>query len=376
MLWIIDPADHWSIIKMQNEAEIMVWLIPGALIAVGFIAGVIFERLILRKLNKIFMRTRWEGMKVLISSLQGIAIIWFTVAGASAAVNNIEMSPALFGLLQKILLVIILLSATLVTARLVKGFISLYSMREGGALRSISIFSHLATLIVFALGLMIILQTLGVSITPLITALGIGGLAVALALQDTLSNLFSGLLIIATGQIKKGDYVKLDSGSEGYVTDITWKNTTIRGIPNNMIIVPNSQLSSTIITNFYQPEKTLRVKVEVGVSYESDLEKVEQVTLEVARDVMREAEGGVPEFEPYIRFHTFDDFSINFTAYMSADEYFGQYTVRHEFVKRLHDRYRKEGIVIPFPIRTLHMSEHTEHQLRSALSASSPESGR
>lgn len=346
---------------MLNEELLKELLLPAALIIAGFISGVIFERLVLKKLNKIFEKTKWEGIKVVIGSLHGIAVIWCTVAGASAAVNNIIMPPALFSLLQRVLLVIIMLSATLLLARLANGFINLYTKKTDKAGRSISIFSHLTTLIVFIIGLMIILQTLGVSITPLITALGIGGLAVALALQDTLSNLFSGLLIIATGQIKTGDYVKLESGSEGYVTDITWKNTTIRAIPNNMIIVPNSQLSSTIITNYYQPYKDLMVRVEVGVSYESDLQKVEEVTVEVAREVMQKISGGVPSFEPYVRFHTFDDFSINFTAVMSAGEYFDQYIVKHEFVKRLHERYRIEGIVIPFPIRTVYMDQHAAH---------------
>jgi small-conductance mechanosensitive channel len=345
---------------MFNEELLKDALLPAALLAAGFIAGVIFERLVLRKLHRVFKKTQWEGINVVIGSLRGITIIWFTVAGASAAVNNIIMPPSLYTLIQRILLVIIILSATLLLARLATGFIKLYTRRGEGIEYSISIFSHLTTLIIFIIGLMIILQTLGISITPLITALGIGGLAVALALQDTLSNLFSGLLIIATGQIKQGDYVKLESGSEGYVTDITWKNTTIRAIPNNMVIVPNSKLSSTIITNYYQPHKELLVRVEVGVSYESDLRHVERVTVDVARGVMKGAHGGVPGFEPYVRFHTFADFSINFTVVMSAGEYFDQYRVKHEFVKKLHERYRTEGIVIPFPIRTVYMDQKTE----------------
>ena len=202
-----------------------------------------------------------------------------------------------------------------------------------------------------------ILHSLGISITPILTALGVGGLAAALALQPTLANLFSGLQIIAAKQLHPGDYIKLDSGEEGYVTDIAWRNTIIRALPNNMIIVPNSKLASAIVTNYYQPEQEMAVLVQVGVSYKSDLKKVEEVTIEVGKEIMREVEGGVPDFEPFIRYHTFDDSSINFTVILRTTEYVGQYLIKHEFIKRLHKRYNKEGIVIPFPIRTIHMDQ-------------------
>ena len=151
--------------------------------------------------------------------------------------------------------------------------------------------------------------------------------------------------------------MKLDSGEEGYVADITWRNTIIRALPNNMIIVPNSKIASTIVTNYYQPEQETAVLIQVGVSYDSDLKKVEKVTIEVGAEIMKEVEGGVPEFEPFIRYHTFDDFSINFTVILRTKEYVGNYLIKHEFIKRLHERYDKEGIVIPFPIRTVYMPE-------------------
>jgi len=137
--------------------------------------------------------------------------------------------------------------------------------------------------------------------------------------------------------------------------DITWRNTVIRQLPNNLIIIPNRKLSEAIVTNFNMPEKELAVLIQVGVSYDSDLEKVEKVTIEVAKEVMKEVQGGVPKFEPFIRYHTFDDFSINFTVILRAKEFVDQYLIKHEFVKRLKKRYDEEGIVIPFPIRTVYL---------------------
>jgi len=338
----------------------MNWVLPSALIAGGFLIGIIFEKVIIKKLKSVALRTKWKGDEIIISSIQGVTTLWFVIAGIYVAILYIPINPTFLSLLQKILLVIIIFSGTLVIARIAAGFADSYANKVKGVLASTTIFLNLTKLLVFLIGILIILQTLGISISPILTALGIGGLAVALALQDTLSNLFSGLQIIASRQVRPGDYVKLNSGEEGYVTDITWRNTTIRAIPDNMIIVPNSKLASTILTNYHQPAKVMSVIVQIGVSYDSDLAKVEKVTLEVAKEILREIEGGIPDFEPFIRYHTFADFSINFNVILRAKEFFDQYLIKHEFIKRIHKRYKKEGIEIPFPIRTIHMeSENT-----------------
>jgi small-conductance mechanosensitive channel len=128
----------------------------------------------------------------------------------------------------------------------------------------------------------------------------------------------------------------LTSGEEGYVTDITWRNTTIKEIPNNLIIVPNKNLASAIFKNYHLPAKEIVFQVPVGVSYESDLDQIEQVTLNVAQEVMEHVPGGVPEFKPFIRYQEFGEFSINFTVFLRTKEFFDQRLVKHEFIKRLH----------------------------------------
>jgi small-conductance mechanosensitive channel len=205
------------------------------------------------------------------------------------------------------------------------------------------------------LAILIGLDTVGVSITPLIASLGVGSLAVALALQSPLTNFFAGVQIVGDKPIEIGQYIKLDSGEEGYVTRVGWRSTTIRALPNNLIVIPNSRIMSSIITNYYLPEKALSVIVQVGVAYSSDLEHVEKVTIDVGRTVQQEVEGGKKDFEPFIRYHTFGESSINFSVILRAEEFVNTYLLKHEFIKRLHRRYREEGIVIPFPIRTLDM---------------------
>ncbi len=342
---------------MTGNYNVIQWVTPVGLILGGLLIGLFVDRFALGRLRKLVARTRWNGDEMVINALRGMPLLWMTLLGAYASLQSLPLSDSWRNFAQKALLVIAILSVTIFAANVAARLVGLYARRIEGTLPATSLFANLTKLFVFLIGSLIILQTLNISITPILTALGVGGLAVALALQDTLSNLFSGLQVIASRQVKPGDYVKLESGEEGYVTDITWRNTAIRALPNNMVIVPNSKLASTLVTNYYQPEKEMSVLVQVGVSYISDLKKVEKITIEVAREVMREVNGGVPEFEPFIRYHTFADFSVNFTVILRAREFTDQFLVKHEFVKRLHERYQRENIEIPFPIRTLHVKE-------------------
>ncbi|TET44601.1 mechanosensitive ion channel family protein [candidate division TA06 bacterium] len=337
-------------------------ILPLAFILGGFLVGLVVQKLIWDRLRRIAARTKWGGDEILISAFGGVVILWFTLAGVYGAVLNVPMSATVLGTVQKVLLILVILSGTAVFAKVAVGLLNLYSQTAEGALPSTSILTIFTKVLIFAVGILIILQSLGISITPMLTAFGIGGLAVALALQDTLANLFSGIFVIASRQVKPGDYVELDSGEKGYVTDVTWRNTTIRALPNNMIIVPNSKLASTIVTNYYQPQKQMSVLIQVGISYDSDLKEVERVTIDVAKEVMKEVKGGVAGHEPFIRYHTFGDSSINFSVILRANEYTDQYLVKHEFIKRLHERYMKEGIEIPFPIRTVHMKGESEQR--------------
>jgi small-conductance mechanosensitive channel len=261
-------------------------------------------------------------------------------------------------------------SLTLVAAALASQSVGTYGVLIAPALPVSSLTRNLAWALVALIGLLVILNGLGLSITPMVTALGIGGLAVALALQEPLANFFAGLFITIAGQIRVGDYVKLDSGQEGYIVDFSWRSTRLRMLANNLIVVPNAKLAQAIIINHDLPTRDLAVLVDLGVDYASDLGHVERVAIEVGRDVMAQVPGGVPEFSPFIRYHTFGESSIDFTVILRAREFVDQYLIKHEFVKRLHARFNQERIVIPFPIRTIvHREAASERRTERAADA-------
>ncbi|MFA6471571.1 MAG: mechanosensitive ion channel family protein [Candidatus Latescibacterota bacterium] len=341
-----------------NSEKFIHLLIPFAIIFVSLFIGLFVKRVVIKRIIKATHNTAWIGDEIIVNSIDRMIVFWFLLAGLYGAALNFSFSEKVFVLIQKSVIALFIISASIAIAKIISEMVKFNTSKIQGAFPSTTIFSNLAKIIVFIIGFLILLQSLGIPITPLITALGVGGLAVALALQETLSNLFAGLQIIASRQVVPGDYVKLDSGEEGYVVDITWRNTTIRSLPNNTIIVPNSKLASAIITNYNLPEQEMSVLVEIGVSYSSNLEQVERVTIEVAKEVLSTVQGGVAEFEPFIRYHTFADFSINFSVILRGRQFVDQYLIKHEFIKQLHKRFNKENISIPFPIRTVYLEKN------------------
>jgi small-conductance mechanosensitive channel len=210
--------------------------------------------------------------------------------------------------------------------------------------------SVLVHILVYFLGALVLLDSMGISVTPIVASLGLGSLAVALALQPTLENFISGFQILIDRPIQPGHYIKLDTGEEGFVERIGWRSTWVRQLPNNMVIIPNKQLVNARLLNYNYPSAELAILVEVGVHYRSDLEKVERVAIEVGEEVLKRVPGGVPDFKPLVRFHTFGASSIDFTVVLRGREFTDNFVIKHEFIKALSARFAREDIVIPFPI--------------------------
>lgn len=326
------------------EIKVSQWILPLASILCALILGIIFEKIILIKLKKISAKTKWEGDEIFVTFLRGKTFLWFIIAGIYFSTISLPITSNFLVPIQKVLLIVAIISATSFVANTAVGLINLYAKKTGNIFSSISIFTNVTRLLIFLIGILIMLQSLGISIAPILTALGVGGLAVALALQDTLSNLFSGFQILASMQIKPGDYVKLGSGEEGYIMDTTWRNTIIKSLSNNMIVVPNSKLASSVVTNYHLLEKETSIFVIVEINSSNDFDKIEKTTLEAAKEVMREVHGGIPEFEPVIRYNAIESDSISFTVILRVREFTEQYLIKHEFIKRLYKRCATEGL--------------------------------
>ncbi len=337
------------------------WVLQVGLILGGFLLGILTELILVRALLKIAKRTKSTWDDLLIVGLHRMPIIWGTAAGLWGAMLVRDVDPYIRVILGNVLTVTIIASLTLVAMRWASGAVDQFTSRGGARLASTTLVNNLVKLVIFILGLFLVLQNLSIEITPLITALGIGGLAVALALQDTLGNLFAGISIILSRQVRPNDYLRLSGGEEGFVTDVKARHTTIRTFPSrNLVVIPNSVLASSIVTNYSLPITNLWITVRVGVSYDSVLEEVERVAIEVAEQALEDVTGKALDESPMVRYREFGESSIDFNVLLPADKFTDQFLIRHEFIKRLHVRFNDEGIQIPFPIRTLVMTKKEE----------------
>ena len=340
----------------MNETDMIRWGIGiGAALVVWFV-GWLVQRYGLARLAKLLHKTPTDLDDAVLQSIRPHISIWFLLLGVWAGARYVGLSAEHLKYVDDAVQVGFIATGTLASATFLVRLVATRAGTIPGTVPATTLIQNAIRMVVIALGALMVATNLGFAITPILTALGVGSLAVALALQPTLSNLFAGFYVTLAQQVRVGDYVELESGQQGFVADIGWRSTTIRELPNNMIIVPNARIAEIIVKNYSLPSNEQSALVQVGVAYGSDLAQVEQATIEVAKEVLRSVEGGVGEFEPFIRYHTFGDSSINFSVILRVKQFPDRYLVSHEFVKRLHRRYAAMGIEIPFPQRVITMA--------------------
>ena len=346
-------------------------VLPCVVIAIGTIlGGAVAHRVKAAVRNGRFPMD--SPMDILMGSMKRLPAVWGFLIGLNWAVHQVPLSDFSRFVMSCVIFALLVWS---VAAFLQCALCRVIEVRmgTGGNPASTSLLLDLVGAAVYVVGGIIVLDACGVSITPLVTALGVGGLTIALGLQETMANLFAGLHLLLTKQVRIGDHIRMEGGSEGQITDITWRYAKIHTVTNNVIIVPNSKLAAAVITNYDMPAEGVNsisvedvaFSVSVGVAYDSDLDRVEQVTLEVARDVLARFDSALDVSEgaataPAVRFHTFGDSAICFNVNLHTTSFRSQYLIRHEFIKALKKRYDEENIQIPFPIRTVRMEQNAE----------------
>jgi len=334
---------------------------PACLLLGMLVAGYLVKRALFRALHGWAEKTSSKVDVVLRESLGGPIMIWSLILGIYLATESLDLPQRSTQLIERALLILTILSLTMMASRLAGNLIRFYDSRLQGAKPVTTLTQNLAQLFIVLLGALLLLHQFGVSVIPILTAFGVGGLAVALALQDTLSNLFAGLYVSVAGQVRLGDYIKLNTGEEGYVTDVSWRSTAIRALGNNLIIIPNAKLAQAVVTNYSLPERRMALGIPVGVSYASDPDHVERVLLEETQKAVGAVPGLLAEPAPTVRFIPgFGDSAMNFTLNCQVAEFVDQYLVQHELRKRILKRFQSEGIELPFPTRTVYLREQAD----------------
>jgi small-conductance mechanosensitive channel len=331
-------------------------VLPLVIFLVTVAVGWVGRSLFMRALRAWTDRSQAKVGLILQDALRGPILIWTVILALHLAIESSALPPRVVSWGGKTLLVLWILSLTIMCVRIAGNLVHYYGAQATGALPVTTLTESLAQLAVVILGVLLLMRSLGLEITPILTALGVGGLAVALALQDTLSNLFGGFYVAVARQIRLGDYIKLSTGEEGYVSDIGWRSTTIRALANNMTIVPNAKLAQAIVTNYYLPEKRMGSSLQVSVSYDSDPDEIERLLLDVAKTGAGEIPGLLAEPAPFVSFDPgFGDSALGFTLNYQVAEFVNQFGVRHQLRKRILRQFRQAGVKMPYPSRDLYL---------------------
>ncbi|MEO7454402.1 MAG: mechanosensitive ion channel family protein [Fimbriimonadales bacterium] len=214
--------------------------------------------------------------------------------------------------------------------------------------------------VVMVITLMLAMRTGGLDIAPLLAGGAIGGVIIGLALQDSLSNVFAGLLLTMDSNIRVSDMIEFPNGRTATVDNIGWRSSTLRLLDSTVLVIPNNELSKDRFVNLSRPTLVTTVNIECGISYSEDLQRVEDVAVDVATKVQAELEAGDGLETPEVRWKQFADSSVNFRLYMQIPQPKLQFIAESLLLKRLHERFKAESIEIPFPIRTVVMPSAEE----------------
>jgi small-conductance mechanosensitive channel len=341
-----------SMVILENyiENEYIRFLI----IFIGTIIFVTFSYIILKLIVKrITGRKKSYGEFILKKLSKPVLLIIFFI-GIYTALKSLTLTYDYHQWLDGGIFVIITMLSALLASNIITIIMIGYLKVKKGFERTPGLLNKALSIIIFVIAIIIILGYFKIDITPLIAGVGLGALAIGLALQSTLTNFFAGVHILSDQPIRVGDFIELDKDTCGIVEDIGWRSTRIRMLTDNLLIIPNGQLAEHKIINYSMPKQDFSIWVPCGVAYESDLRKVEKVTLEVAKEIQQTVEGAVKDFEPAFRYREFGDSNINFVAILRIVEPMARFVVRNEFIKALKERFDKENIEISWPIRKIY----------------------
>jgi len=324
-----------------------------------FVVLKVFLFIVSKVLPRLVSKTKTSLDDVILEKTGGPLTLMAILAGVRFAIGEVALGESLIQTFNGILLTLIILVGAVLVYYIVDAFIVIGLTEFGSATtrRSnkslVQFFHSILKIAIFVVAFLVILASWGVEIGPLLAGLGVAGLAIAFALQSTLSNIFGGVSMILDKSIRIGDVVRLDDGTMGEIKKINLRSTKINTFDNEFVIVPNGKLSESNIMNMALPEPKARVVVPFGVAYGSDIDKVKKV---VMKEIVK-CEHYVDDPEPSVKFLEMADSSLNFKAFFYVDSYENRYASLDEANTRIYNALNKAKIGIPFPQMDVHLKK-------------------
>ena len=333
--------------------------IAAGIIVVSFIAARIVAALTRRIVHHYTKMTETDLDDYLVQAVRTPLTFLVFLHGTLFALRRLDYLDGLRSEIDRTGTALTFLLAMIALQRVVGGVLEWYAAHAAKTTapgldpRSVPMVRRVANVVIVLVGVLLILDSLGLRVSPLLAGLGIGGIAVALALQPMLANVFASSYMLSDASIRVGDFIEVEGGPTGWVEDIGWRATRIRTFSNNIVMIPNSSLADSTVTNFDSQGQPVDASVTCGVAYEEDLERVERVCMEELRSIRDDLSTTVKSHEPVFLFQTFGDSNIDFLMKVRASDRRNVGRIQHHMVKRIHARLGREGITINYPARRL-----------------------
>jgi len=343
----------------------MITFVPNQYLnaAIIFLAAVIISKVIQwitqNVVLKITAKTKTDFDDILVEKTSPILFYTLILVGLKMSISTLTLAPQITNITNIIVTTLLYITLIYIVAVIADLTILRFGERFTSKTKStvddqvINLLHKASTIAIWIVGTLLVLSLWGVQIAPLIASLGVAGIAVAFALQTSLGNVFGGISLILDKNIKTGDLIDLhgDGMQMGKVQDIGLRSTKIKTFDNEVLIVPNGQLSETSFKNIAQPNNKIRLVIPFSVAYGSDIAKVKKV----AFGVLDTIEGLDENEEPSVRFLEMADSSLNFKLYFYLTDYKLKLKAIDRANTELYNRFKKAKIEIPFPQMDVHM---------------------
>ncbi len=289
---------------------------------------------------------------IFVDALRRGLVVWAVLGAMYIQVEDLPWKARPISAVQTSIAALLILAVTLATIRFVAGCIRAYGTTHATTVGGTTLIRYIVSAILAFSGMAAVLGVFGISVIPAITALGVGGLAVALAFQDTLANVFAGLNMTLARQIRVGDYVELETGLDGFVVDVGWRTTILRTLVGLQIYIPNKKLAEALMIN-YTRGPGMAVELQFRVAHETDPDHVEAVVIDEMTQAVADVPGLRADEPPVIRLKVFGDWALEFKAFVAIVRYQDRFQIQHVLMKRLYKRLQAENIALARPRQSI-----------------------
>jgi len=322
------------------------------ILLVSFIIAFLSRLIVKKVLKPLARKTKTKIDDLIIKNLSSIIFYIVIVNGFKIGFQHFEFKTTIFNSLIDSILIFII---CILIIRIINDFSQLwlmewaYKTKSTADERLIPIVEEIIKVIVIVLAVIFACDAWKINISPLLATAGIAGIAVSLAVKDSLNNIIGGIQLVLDKTFKVGDKVQLESGEMGVILDIGLRSTKLKTYDNEMIYIPNGYLANAKIKNYTMPDLSIRVNVNFGVEYGSDTEKVRKVVLNAVKSI----DSVLEEPATQVQFLKMSDFSLDFIARAWVKNYGEAYSTKLKMTDEIYSALNKANIGIPFPTQTI-----------------------